>query len=140
MPKARLPAPDPGLARASHRDRAHRATEIVDRLIELHAQLLATLDRGDTPDLEAFNTACQRHQRDLGGLGDLPPDPTDAGRLRQNLQRLGVLNRQTQIAIQKQLSSVQDRLLNLRTGRRTLAGYERAAVAGRRPGSLLGRG
>ena len=140
MPKARLPKPVPGLARLSHRDRVNRITRLIDQLMALHSELLASLNRGEEPDLDAFNTACRHHQRDLNQLGEIGADAADARTIRQRFQRLGALNRQTQAAVHKQLGTLRDRLLNLRTGRRTLAGYERTAGAGRRPGALLGRG
>jgi hypothetical protein len=109
---------------------------LLDRLIHLHDELLAALDRGQAPDLDAFDA---EREAAFAALRALPDAEATVG-LRARLEALAERASRATAALSALRDAYGRRAAGLEQGRRGLRGYQSAVSGGRGRGARLGEG
>jgi hypothetical protein len=110
---------------------------LLDRLILLHDDLLAALETGNAPDLDAFD---DDRESAFAALRALPDDGADPAALRARLEALSERASRAMAALAALRDASGQRLAVLEQGRRGLRGYKTAVAGGRGRGARLGEG
>ncbi len=111
---------------------------LLDHLIHLHDELLASLAAGEAPELDDFDAA---RDAAFDALQALPPaDGARAEAVRPRLEALAERTAQVIAALGALRDASGERLAALEMGRRGLRGYQSALSGARRRGARLGEG
>jgi hypothetical protein len=110
---------------------------ILDRLLRLHDDLLATLSAGRAPDLDAFGADCEAA---FAELRETPAPESPAPEERARLEALAERNAAALRALGALRDESSRRLVAIEQGRRGLRGYQSALTGGRRRNGRFGQG